>query len=136
MARYLAVAHQTSEAPEFIEAILAVARKDPAAEVVLLVPATPVSHLATWSEGEATEVAAQKAGTARSRLEKAGVNIVEARVGDHRPLYAIKDMLDEQNFDGIIVATFPPGVSRWLAADLVRRLERSTDLPVTHVVAH
>lgn len=136
MARYLAVAYQTSEAPEFIEAILAVARKDPAAEVVLLVPATPVSHLATWSEGEATEVAAQKAGTARSRLEKAGVNIVEARVGDHRPLYAIKDMLDEQNFDGIIVATFPPGVSRWLAADLVHRLERSTDLPVTHVVAH
>ena len=39
-------------------------------------------------------------------------------------------------FDRIIVSTFPPGISRWLGADLINRLGRSVDIPVTHVVAH
>lgn len=35
----------------------------------------------------------------------------------------------------MIVCTLPPGVSRWLRADLVHRVERHTDLPVQHVFA-
>jgi len=136
VARYLAVAHQTSEAPEFVEALRAAAARDPGAEFVLLVPATPVRHLATWTEGESRAVASEKATAARGRLEKAGVNVVDARVGDPRPFQAVMDALTDESFDEVIVSTFPPGISRWLGTDLINRLQRATDLPITHVIAH
>ena len=50
MARYLVVAHQTSESPEFIEALEELATTDPDAEFVLVIPATPVKHLAVVDE--------------------------------------------------------------------------------------
>jgi len=78
MARYLAVAYQTAETPEFIDAVRHAAEQDPAAEFVLLVPATPVSKLATWTEGEAGALAAEKAVAARRQLEHAGVRVVDA----------------------------------------------------------
>ena len=56
-------------------------------------------------------------------------------MGDSQPLYAIMDVLDDEQFDEIIVSTLSPGISRWLKADLIRRLERATDIPVTHVIA-
>jgi fructoselysine-6-phosphate deglycase len=40
-----------------------------------------------------------------------------------------------ERFDEIILATLPPGVSRWLGMDLPHRVQRSVDLPVTHVVS-
>lgn len=136
MGRYLAVAHQTSEAPEFVDAVLSVVERDSDAEFVLVVPATPVKHLVTWTEGESRIVAGEKAMAARRRLEEAGANVVDARVGDARPYEAVIDAVVEEQFDEVIVSTFAPGVSRWLKADLVHRLERSIDVPVTHVVAH
>jgi hypothetical protein len=136
VARFLAVAHQTSEADEFIEAVRQAAGGDPKAEFVLLVPATPVEHLAGWTEGEAHAVAADKAAAARRRLEATGVNVVDARVGDPRPYDAIMDALADEHFDAVIVSTFPPGMSRWLGMDLINRLRRSTALPITHVIAH
>ena len=126
MARYLVVAHQTSEAQEFIDTVRAIAERDGDAKFVLLVPETHVQHLATWTEGE----------SARRRLEDAGVNVVDTRVGDPQPLDAIMDILGDEQFDEIIVSTFPPGISRWLKGDLIRRLERVTDIPVTHLIAN
>jgi hypothetical protein len=38
-------------------------------------------------------------------------------------------------WDGIIVSTLPPGISRWLGLDAVSRIRREFDLPVTHLVA-
>jgi GABA permease len=57
-------------------------------------------------------------------------------VGDSQPFDAIMDILGDEQFDEIIVSTFPPGISRWLKADLIRRLERATDIPVTHLIAN
>ena len=45
MSRYLIVAHDTATNPELIEQVKAIATDDPAAQFVLLVPATPVRHL-------------------------------------------------------------------------------------------
>jgi len=136
VARFLAVAHQTSEAEEFVDALRAASSRDPGAEFVLLVPATPVRHLATWTEGESRAVAAEKAAVSRRRLEQAGVNVVDARVGGPQPFQAIMDALTGEVFDEIIVSTFPPGISRWLGTDLINRLQRAIDLPITHVIAH
>ncbi len=136
MARFLAVAHQTSEADEFVEGVRAAAARNPEAEFVLLVPATPVSHLGAWTEGESHAVASSKAAAARMRLESLGVNIVDARVGDGDPYVAILSALSDEDFDEILVSTFAPGISRWLKADLISRLRDSIDLPLTHVIAH
>jgi GABA permease len=41
--------------------------------------------------------------------------------------------MNGRHFDEIIVSTLPTHVSRWLHQDLPHRLERKTQLPVTHV---
>lgn len=135
MRRVLAVAHQTAEASEFLDAVRSAAERD-GAEVVLLVPATPVNHLASWTRGESRAIAKERAEKVKLLLEEAGADVVEARVGDADPYEAVIQALADGDFDHVIVSTFPPGISRWLGADLVNRLGRSTDVPVTHVVAH
>jgi Universal stress protein family len=134
MTRLLAVAHQTAETAEFLEAVRSAAADD--SEVVLLVPATPVKHLTSWTSGESRAIARERADSARRLLEETGVAVVDARVGDPDPYQAILDVVGVGDFDRVIVSTFPPGISRWLGADLINRLVRSLDIPLTHVVAH
>jgi hypothetical protein len=134
MTRLLAVAHQTAETAEFLEAVRSAAADD--SEVVLLVPATPIKHLTSWTSGESRAIARERADSARRLLEETGVAVVDARVGDPDPYQAILDVVGVGDFDRVIVSTFPPGISRWLGADLINRLGRSLDIPLTHVVAH
>jgi hypothetical protein len=57
-------------------------------------------------------------------------------VGSHAPLEAVADELSMQpDYAGIVVSTFPPGLSRWLRVDLPNQLRRRFRLPVEHVVA-
>jgi hypothetical protein len=137
MARYLVVAHQTAASPELIARALELAAEHPGAEFVLLVPATPVAHLLhTWEEDEVREVALRRAKAAGDALVAAGVNLVDARIGDASPMQAVDDELTEHSgYDAILLSTFPPGVSRWLKGDLPARLRRRHGLPVDHVVA-
>ena len=137
MARYLVVAHQTAESPELAQRVSSLAAGDPAAEFVLLVPATPVQHLLTWAEGEARAVAAQAAEDAKVRFEKAGVKVVRICVGDESPLQAIEDeiLAHPGQYDTLVICTFPAGISRWLRLDLPSQAQRKFDLPVIHIVA-
>jgi hypothetical protein len=136
MARHLIVAHQTAGSPELVDRVLELAERDPKAEFVLLVPATPTGHLLHWEEGEARQLAALRAREASVALRTAGVEVVAARVGSHAPLEAVADELSMQpDYAGIVVSTFPPGLSRWLRVDLPNQLRRRFRLPVEHVVA-
>ncbi|HKE99237.1 MAG TPA: hypothetical protein VKG45_09945 [Actinomycetes bacterium] len=137
MARYLVVAHQTAASPELIRRARELAAEDPAAEFVLLVPATPATHLlGGWEEGEVREIAQRRAREASAALAAAGVNLTGARIGDASPMQAVEDTLREDPpFDVIVVSTFPPGISRWLRADLPGKLRRRCLQPVEHVVA-
>ncbi|HYT26757.1 MAG TPA: hypothetical protein VEP73_09780 [Actinomycetota bacterium] len=137
MARHLIVAHQTAASPELAERVRAIADGDPDAEFVLLVPATPTSHLLhTWEEGEARQLAARRGREAAALLSAAGVKVTATRVGCHSPLEAVGDELQARpGYAGIVLSTFPPGVSRWLKGDLVAQLRRRYRLPVVHVVA-
>jgi hypothetical protein len=136
MARHLIVAHQTAASPELVDRVRELAESDPKAEFVLLVPATPTGHLLHWEEGEARQLAAQRAREASEALRDAGVEVVAARVGSHSPLDAVGDELwNEPGYAGIVVSTFPPGLSRWLRVDLPNQLRRRYRLPVEHVVA-
>ena len=137
MALYLIVAHQTAASPELVERIRALARRDPEARFTLVVPATPATHLLrSWDEGEVREIARRQAREAMRVLAAAGVPLVAARIGDASPMQAVEDELrDYPGPTGIVVSTFPPGISRWLRSDLPARLRRRYGLPVEHVVA-
>jgi len=137
MSTYLVVAHQTLASPELIETLGDIAGKDAGAEFALLVPATPVSHLLAWEEGESRELARRRAAEAREILEGAGLAVVRANVGDHLPMDAVTaDISQHPDYAGIIVSTFPTTLSRWLKMDLPQRLQRAfPDIPVRHIIA-
>lgn len=137
MGRYLIVAHQTAASPELIERARARALTDTAAEFTLLVPATHILHLFTaWDEDDVKEQARARARDAAARLTEAGVRVTAVRLGAASPLDAVGDELREHpGYAGIILSTFPPGVSRWLHGDLPRKLRRYYAVPVDHVVA-
>jgi len=77
---------------------------------------------------------AQRLERAIARLEADDV-VVEGMVGHRDPLVAVQDVWDPRRFDEVIVSTLPTDVSRWMALDLPRRIERFTGAQVTHVVA-
>ncbi len=136
MPTYLLVAHQTADSEELVEAVAEIAGREADAEFTLLVPATPVEHLATWTEGENQAVAREAADRARKSLEESGVTIKDALVGDASPFTAIQDALLVGRYDALVVSTLPLKASRWLRMDLIHRLERAVSMPIIHVIAH
>lgn len=137
MSQYLVVANQTALSVELTEILLTKATLEPGTEFVLIVPASPVEHFITYEEGKARQIAARRAGLALTHLTEAGVPIVGAHVGGSSLITAIDEAISEHRseYAGIIVCTFPPGISRWLEPDLISRIEAAFHLPVTHVVA-
>lgn len=77
-----------------------------------------------------------RADAGAARLRSAGLEVDAALVGDPDPIAAIGDLLLVREYDEIVVATLPRGISRWLRVSLPQRVRRMTALPVTHVVAH
>ena len=138
MSRYLIVAHDTATNPELIEQVKAIATDDPAAQFVLLIPATPVRHLLRrTTESEAEAVARKRAEEAKARFAKAGVNLAETRIGGPSPLEAIADEVrDHPGYGGFVISTLPAEHSRWLRMDLPQKVEQQYGLPVFHVEAN
>jgi hypothetical protein len=67
-------------------------------------------------------------------LEEAAGGHVEGVVGDNDPLVAVREMLERERFDEVIVSTLPERVSHWLRRDLPARVEK-LGVPVTVVTA-
>ncbi len=135
MAHYLVVAHQTADSEELVEAVRDLAEQGDST-FALLVPATPVSQLTTWTEGEAHAAATAQAKRAEEGLHAVGVDVISTTIGDASPFQAVLDALLATKFDAILVSTLPIRTSRWLRTNLIQRLERAVDLPIVHVVAH
>jgi nucleotide-binding universal stress UspA family protein len=137
MGKYLVLAHQTASSPELRDKLKELARENPDAEFVLLVPATPVRHLLASSEGEARAAAETAADEAKNALEQFGIKITRIAIGDEAPVVAVQDDLRENpdRYDSIIVSTLPLGISRWLGLDVPHQIRRRFDVPVIHVVA-
>ncbi|MBI3649060.1 MAG: hypothetical protein HY240_09975 [Actinobacteria bacterium] len=132
MHRYLVVANQTLAGGHLVSTLRDLASHGPC-RFHVLVPATPPTNH-TWSDGEARGIAARRLGTALERFHELDPE-VDGEVGDEHPLQAIQDVMDRgERFDGIVLSTLPPGISRWLRFDLVHRVEGAFDLPVIHVV--
>lgn len=130
--KILVVANQTACGPELLREIRRQLAKGPST-FTLVVPATPPQEHATWTEGEAHEVARARMEEALEAFRKQGAE-VKGVVGDASPALAIGDVLILQPHDEIILSTLPPGMSRWLKKDLPHRVEQRFGLPVTTII--
>jgi hypothetical protein len=131
--RYLVVANQTLGGEHLLDKARECSGEGPCAFHVV-VPATPSGEHLTWTEGEALAIAQRRLDQALVKFREIGVE-ADGQVGDPSPLLAIQDALRRETFDEIILSTLPPGMSRWLKLDLPHRVERSFNLPVTHLIA-
>ena len=152
--RYLIVANQTLGGDALVEIVIARDRLGPAT-FHIVVPATPTvddvlgagalyggvvgaEGLAVPAdvddESTSHERARRRLAAAFDRFHALGIN-ASGEVGDPDPIIAIERALERHDADEIIVSTLPPGISRWLRLDLVQRVRRRFDLPVTHVYA-
>jgi hypothetical protein len=81
-----------------------------------------------------TEEAAITLELALPLLEDVAGGRVEGVVGDTDPFVAVRQALESEPFDEVIVSTLPTHVSHWLRLDLPARVRR-LGLPVTVVTA-
>ena len=146
MRRYLVVANQTLGGDDLVRLIAKRAIAEPS-EFFIVAPATPVLELAAGAEAmaamgvnpvmpcsaeDAREMAQERLKVAVAQLKAVGAQ-VDGQVGDRDPVRAVETAMEGREFDEIIVSTLPTHLSRWLRQDLPCRLERKTQLPVTHV---
>ena len=89
-------------------------------------------HAARAGSGED---ARERLDAALEGMRAAGLENVSGQVGDPDPVVAVMEAWDPMKFDEILVSTLPTGSSRWLEANLPRRLEKLTSVPVRHVIS-
>jgi GABA permease len=127
--KLLVIANRTIDSDEIRDAIVGRAAAGPV-QVTLVAPASS----GAGSAHERRAATEQRLQRALQRLSDAGV-AAQGVVGDADPMVAVQEAWDPRRFDEVIVATLPTGASRWMAANLPRRVERFTGARVTHVVA-
>lgn len=79
--------------------------------------------------------ASERLEEALARMRGLGLNVDGGEVGASDPVEAAAKVWDPGRFDEIVVSTLPAGTSKWLEADVPRRLAEETGAPVTHVIA-
>lgn len=142
MARYLVVANQTLGGAE-LWAKLDELTSGRDAIVHLVAPVSRTEGERDWEYPPTEHTGPDAATVARwlaearvkreiERLTAAGVGAT-GEVVEHDPVNRIREVLDEQQYDGIVVATLPRSLSRWLVMDLPHRIMRLSTVPVTHV---
>jgi hypothetical protein len=123
--RVLIVAYRTAATPGLLDAVRSRAQRDPCSFTLLL----PRPY---WDPD--TEEAALTLELAVPLLEDAAGGHVEGIVGDSDPFLAVKQALERERFDEVIVSTLPEHVSHWLRRDLPHRI-MELGVPVTVVTA-
>jgi hypothetical protein len=121
----LIVAYRTAGTPGLLDEVRRRAAQAPC-RFVLLVPRP------YWDPE--TEEAALTLELAIPLLEDAAGGQVEGRIGNADPFVAVRETLEREPFDEVIVSTLPARVSHWLRRDLPSRVEH-LGVPVTVVTA-
>ena len=137
MGTYLVIANQTADSPELAASLKEIARDDPGAEFVLLVPAIPSQDLIRATEDDSQTVAEQAATRALYRLNDEGVRLWRTSVGDSSPLVVIEREIRNHPgrlYSGIIISTLPIEQSIWQRSKLPDRIAKTFGVPVKHIV--
>jgi nucleotide-binding universal stress UspA family protein len=131
MRRYLVVANRTLGGEHLLDVVRQCMQNDDCSFHIVV----PASHPKdAWTEGQVEAAAHERLADALARFRELGAQ-VDGEVGDGSPVRAIGDVLLREQIDEIILSTLPPGPSRWLRQDVIHRVERNYDVPVTHIVA-
>jgi nucleotide-binding universal stress UspA family protein len=142
VARYLVVANQTLGCAE-LRAQLDELTSGGNAILHLIAPVSRTEGERDWEYPPTEHTGPDAATVARwlaearvkreiDRLTAAGVE-ASAEVVDHDPVNRIREAINEQQYDGIVIATLPRPLSRWLVMDLPHRIMRLSTVPVTHL---
>jgi hypothetical protein len=123
--RILIVANRTAATPALLAEVRERSARGPC-RFTLLVPRP------FWDPD--TEESAITLELAIPLLDEAAGGHVEGIVGDTDPFAAVRDALERDAFDEVIISTLPTHVSHWLRLDLPARVKR-LGLPVTVVTA-
>jgi hypothetical protein len=113
--RILIVAYRTAGTPGLLDEVRSRAAQE-RCRFVLLVPRP------YWDPE--TKEAALTLELAIPLLEDAAGGQVEGRIADTDPLVAVREALEREPFDEVIVSTLPARVSHWLHRDLPSRAEQ------------
>jgi len=134
--RVLVVANQTAGGAHLQKAVRERMAQGPCEFFVLVPAAEARPSNTTWEESVQREEAGERLNRALARLRAQGAT-ARGVVGDFYPVRAIHDLLlvEKDEFDEILISTFPLGVSEWLKLDLPSRVTRRFGIPVTHIVA-
>jgi hypothetical protein len=130
---YLVVANQTLGGTALAQVVKGRATEE-AATFHIVVPATEPADEHPPVAGSATENARRRLEEGLERLEAAGVQAT-GEVGAADPMHAIRDALTARTYSGLIISTFPAGISRWLHMDLPHRAVREFKLEVEWIEA-
>jgi GABA permease len=147
MARHLVVGNQTLLSHALTDVLKQRSEADHGeCHFHVVVPQTPLDHYLSPVKGPSYSFLPPDVGdvqtVAEHRLEVAMAEfskldaVVTGVVGDEKPLVAIRHALSIDDYDEVILSTFPEIASRWLRTGLVNRLEEELDIPITHVEAH
>ena len=131
MRTVLIVANQTLLSPSLAAAVEDRVREGPV-RFHVVVPATPVTHRLTWDEKETLEAAKERLDSLLQRLESLGAPST-GEIGPSDPVTAATDVIGAKEVDEVILSTLPPGLSRWLGADVGSRLQAAARVPVVVV---
>jgi hypothetical protein len=134
VARYLIVGGETAANPEVVQEAESILARDKDATFTLLVPATHVRQYLGQHKGEDEEVARRMAEAAVRRFQGADIPL-DYRIGPPDPLQAVDEEFKERNYDEVLVSTYSPRRSRWLAMKVPDKVEDKYKIPVRHVEA-
>ena len=79
-------------------------------------------------------VARRMAEAAVRRFQGAGIPL-DYHIGPPDPLDAVDEEFKERNYDEVLVSTYAPRRSRWLAMKFPDKVEDKYKIPVRHVEA-
>jgi hypothetical protein len=136
-ARILVVVERGDPSPALLQAISERARRGPAEFRVLVPNPAPAEwHPFHPERRDKVHEAERVLMRALPRIQDAADDAVRGRVSvRHDPMAAIEEMLHDEPFDEILLATVPHAFERRLHVDLPHRLAH-LGLPVTCVTEH
>jgi len=130
----LVVANETLAGDELIEAVRRRAEQGPIRVIVLAPVSTPSQGYVVYRDTRRATAGRRLQSTLDS-LRGAGIPAFGG-VFDDEPLTAVKDVLQLEHVDEIIVSTHPESKSGWMRKNLLDEIRRvAGDRPVEHVVS-
>ena len=130
----LIVANETLAGDELIEAVRRRAERGPIRAIVLAPVSTPREGYVVYRDTRRA-AAGRRLQSTLDALRSAGIPAFGG-VFDDEPLTAVKDVLQLEQVDEIIVSTHPESKSGWMRKNLLDEIRRvAGDRPVEHVVS-